>query len=61
MSEPCMCGDPACYLCFGPQAKFYGWCDECEHADECDPSAVIPGSKDCQRKTDNDNAEEAAL
>ncbi len=61
MREPCMCGALDCVACRGTSALFVGWCDECEHADECDPEVVAPGSDDCQRKTDNDNAKESAL
>lgn len=47
--EPCMCGALDCVRCYGPAAKFAGWCDDCIHAeeDECDPEKIAPGTDEC--------------
>ena len=57
-SEPCLCGDPGCFRCYGESARYYGWCDECTHFDagRCDPDKIAPGDKDCLRKQDADDA-----
>lgn len=56
--EPCMCGALDCVRCYGPAAKFSGWCDDCIHAEEgeCDPDDTIPGSADCRRQQDVDDS-----
>lgn len=44
--EQCYCGALDCVRCYGPAAKFSGWCDDCIHAEEgeCDPEKIAPGT-----------------
>ena len=60
-TEPCYCGDPGCFRCFGESAKYANWCDNCEFADADEETGevactVAPGDDGCRRKEKNDDA-----
>lgn len=59
MSGPCLCGDPACYRCFGERAKYAGWCDDCPYFEDEDTGTectAAPGDEGCRRKDADDDA-----
>jgi hypothetical protein len=39
-----MCGALDCVACYGEAARFCGWCEECQYAEEgeCDPEEICP-------------------
>jgi hypothetical protein len=59
MREQCMCGASDCVACRGPSAKYATWCGECPYVEgeTGEGCTADPGSDDCQRKCDADNAE----
>lgn len=49
-----ICGAPDCLACHGKSARYYGWCDECEFADECEDGTAA-GDKACRLREKNDS------